>query len=309
MGRWMKLKLVIVISIMMLISCTATQIKSFTNDLLLYLAIRTSPDHAKIYYRIASSTPSVKNTNLSYLGKSPYAKTKSFHIKGMTKDNVHLVSLVFEIEKEGHYEKVERVNLAGVYNDMEISLKFYLKLKEDSAEIKSPPPGPPGKVLSSDGKHEDYVLITWDKLENVQGYYLYRDTNKNGTYKHKLTITSESSFEDKTAVPKVKYYYRVSAYNENGESELSYPDEGFRKASKDEEEKESEKSSSSGSSIPDIKGNLPSSVPNIVPIPAIIPSGSKDKDKKQKDKKKSDKNKNTSKNKKSKSKTDKKDSN
>jgi len=64
------------------------------------------------------------------------------------------------------------------------------------------------------------VKITWKKVSKAKGYYIYRSTSKNGTYKKIATVKSGStlSYTNKTSgTYKVSsgktYYYKVVAYN------------------------------------------------------------------------------------------------
>lgn len=63
------------------------------------------------------------------------------------------------------------------------------------------------------------ATITWKKVSGADGYYVYRSTSKNGTYKKVATIkgASKTSYTNKKLKSKTTYYYKVAAYNkENG---------------------------------------------------------------------------------------------
>lgn len=59
------------------------------------------------------------------------------------------------------------------------------------------------------------VTVKWSKSTDATGYYIYRSTSKNGTYKKVATITKNSTvkYTEKKALTKNKtYYYKVVAY-------------------------------------------------------------------------------------------------
>jgi len=69
------------------------------------------------------------------------------------------------------------------------------------------------------------IKISWNIVSNASGYYIYRSTSKNGTYKNIAKIGSGKSFSYKnTSLTGGKtYYYKVKAYysNPNGDSTFS----------------------------------------------------------------------------------------
>lgn len=60
----------------------------------------------------------------------------------------------------------------------------------------------------------DKVKITWSAINYSNGYYIYRATSKNGTYKKVGTVTG-TSFTDKGLTTKKTYYYKVYGYKKN----------------------------------------------------------------------------------------------
>lgn len=63
------------------------------------------------------------------------------------------------------------------------------------------------------------VILNWDDSAGATGYYLYRSLD-DVTYDKIATLTS-SNHNDFRVEPSTQYYYKVSAYNNDGESALS----------------------------------------------------------------------------------------
>lgn len=63
-------------------------------------------------------------------------------------------------------------------------------------------------------KSSSSIKITWKKVKNANGYYIYRSTSKNKKYKKIATVKKGSTvtFTNKKLSPKKKYYYRIKAY-------------------------------------------------------------------------------------------------
>jgi len=75
---------------------------------------------------------------------------------------------------------------------------------------------------SPDGAATKYVDITWDYLNGVAGYYIYRGLSWNGVFERIADRTQVSSssddlyLKDSDVVADTYYYYKISAYNEQG---------------------------------------------------------------------------------------------
>lgn len=65
------------------------------------------------------------------------------------------------------------------------------------------------------------IKISWDKVGNANGYYIYRSTSKNGTYKKIATVTS-TSYADKSVKAGTTYYYKAIARNSNSGANSQY---------------------------------------------------------------------------------------
>jgi len=108
--------------------------------------------------------------------------------------------------------KVVAVNIRGESEGAEISV----------ATLSGPIPEKPEGIdltIHSDGS----ATLTWQLDETAKGYYIYRASGRFGNYqKVNLSPVEGTSFtvDDTNAY---KFYYRITAVNENGESKLSDP--------------------------------------------------------------------------------------
>jgi cellulose 1,4-beta-cellobiosidase len=90
-------------------------------------------------------------------------------------------------------------------------------------------PSPPTEVQASDGNYMDKVEITWTASPEATSYTVYRATSlSRRASKTNLGTTSETYFNDTTAVPMKTYYYYVMASNTYGTSNYSAYDTGYR---------------------------------------------------------------------------------
>ena len=64
------------------------------------------------------------------------------------------------------------------------------------------------------------IKLTWKKVSGITGYYVYRKTSENGTYKRIATLKNVSSYMDKKAVGGNSYYYKVKAYRKSGSKKI-----------------------------------------------------------------------------------------
>jgi len=93
----------------------------------------------------------------------------------------------------------------------------------------SSPPSPPTNVHASDGEYLDKVEVTWEASSTATSYSVYRATSSSTwASKANLGSTSDTLFNDTSAVPKTTYYYYVKASNASGISGFSSYDTGYR---------------------------------------------------------------------------------
>jgi len=63
------------------------------------------------------------------------------------------------------------------------------------------------------------ITVSWSSVSGATGYHIYRSTSSYGTYTQVVgTVTSMTSFTDNTCPSGTTCYYKVAAYNNNGES-------------------------------------------------------------------------------------------
>jgi hypothetical protein len=64
------------------------------------------------------------------------------------------------------------------------------------------------------------ITVSWSSVSNAAGYYIYRRVGASGSYSYRDSSTS-TSYADTGLSSNTTYYYRISAYNSNGESSMS----------------------------------------------------------------------------------------
>ena len=88
----------------------------------------SDPDNARIFWRVISSDPEiVKNTELLYLGKTPFDETKPLNINGLNSNNSNKVEIEIAIEKKGYVKQNKRFSSNMLFDQKEISWFFDLQ--------------------------------------------------------------------------------------------------------------------------------------------------------------------------------------
>jgi hypothetical protein len=64
------------------------------------------------------------------------------------------------------------------------------------------------------------ITVSWSYVSDATGYYVYRRVGTSGSYNYRGSSTS-TTYSDTGLSSNTTYYYKVSAYNSNGESSLS----------------------------------------------------------------------------------------
>ena len=114
------------------------------------------------------------------------------------------------------YQDNDRIGEASV---SVIGIGQYTNAKKASFRIIEKPKQP---VLQAVEYNNFSTVLTWNEVENAEGYYVYRKVS-NGSWS-KVGTTESLSFEDKTAKPGMTYTYTVSAYIDLAEG--SYDEKG-----------------------------------------------------------------------------------
>ena len=118
-------------------------------------------------------------------------------------------------EGSSHYYKVSAYNIMG---ESEKSNAVY-------ATTVGPPPGMPGNVIAS-GESSSRIKVSWDFVPNATRYFLYQSMAPGGTYV-KVNPSPETDYftgnaaEISSLSSGTIFYYKVSAWNSNGESTQS----------------------------------------------------------------------------------------
>ena len=115
------------------------------------------------------------------------------------------------------YQDNDRIGEARV---SVIGIGQYTNAKKASFRIIEKPKQP---VLQAVEYNNFSTVLTWNEVENAEGYYVYRKVS-NGSWS-KVGTTESLSFEDKTAKPGMTYTYTVSAYIDLAEG--SYDEKGL----------------------------------------------------------------------------------
>ncbi|MEQ8324981.1 MAG: hypothetical protein RIC15_00230 [Vicingaceae bacterium] len=92
--------------------------------------VESSPAGARVFWRVVSSTPEVKNTNENYLSSTPYESTETFDIKGLTFNNSGNIQIEIKCSKTGYMTQKKRFNLRQVLDQKEIS-SFFDMVKDE----------------------------------------------------------------------------------------------------------------------------------------------------------------------------------
>ncbi|MDD5065900.1 MAG: SUMF1/EgtB/PvdO family nonheme iron enzyme [bacterium] len=87
--------------------------------------------------------------------------------------------------------------------------------------------GAPGGISASDGTSTNIITITWDQFRNAETYYICRSTAPDGNYTI-LADTASLSYQDKTPLKNITYYYKVMAGSSVfGKSKMSSYNTGY----------------------------------------------------------------------------------
>lgn len=120
------------------------------------------------------------------------------------------------------------VDSAKLKDGYQLKIKTYIYNYEKTEKIYSKEeaiyyPGIIPENITGDkiSQELDGIKLTWNKMEEINGYKIYRATAKEGEYKLITTIDdlSISEYKDTSAVTGKKYYYKILAYNSLSGSE------------------------------------------------------------------------------------------
>lgn len=150
---------------------------------------------AQVFFTVESASISSKKTSYVYGDTFSREKIKATIVSGGNKESVTVnstESLPSTKKTPGKYTR---------------TVSFYDKTLSYKYTIKCAAP----KIKSVSAASSTSQKITWNKAGGAKGYYVYRATSKNGSYKKVGTTTSTSYTSSKLKANKV-YYYKVKAY-------------------------------------------------------------------------------------------------
>lgn len=92
-----------------------------------------------------------------------------------------------------------------------------------------PPPSSPTGVSASDGTYTDKIRITWNSASGATSYEVWRNTSNNSGASSRIGPTSNTEFNDTTAIAGTTYYYWIKSVGAGGTSSFSSSDSGYRR--------------------------------------------------------------------------------
>lgn len=101
-----------------------------SDELIMQCNIDSEPEDARIFWRIISQDNNIRNTELQYLGKTPYRDKKAFRITGLSKDAADNVKVELVVRENGYYDETKLYSLLELLDIMEINGFFELQIKE-----------------------------------------------------------------------------------------------------------------------------------------------------------------------------------
>jgi uncharacterized repeat protein (TIGR02543 family) len=106
--------------------------------------------------------------------------------------------------------------VSAYYSNLGESLQSsYTSAKIPPTSIPSVPTG-----ISASATSSSSIMVRWTAVSNADGYYIYRSSSASGTYT-RVGTSSTASYSNNGLSMSTTYYYKVSAYNDLGESSQS----------------------------------------------------------------------------------------
>ena len=180
------------------------------------------------------ATPLPKPTNVSAVGKSKAIEVSWNPVTGATGYYVYRAAVATD-----PYMKVGTITSGSVtvwentglsanktyyykvsaYNDSgEGSKSNYTSATTLSGSVPSVPTG-----VNAKGVDNSSIEVSWNKVTDANGYHVYRSVGNDLNYQNINTIDSgdTTTYKNTNLESGTEYYYRVTAYNANGESQKS----------------------------------------------------------------------------------------
>jgi len=106
--------------------------------------------------------------------------------------------------------------VSAYYSNLGESLQSsYTSAKIPPTSIPNVPTG-----ISASATSSSSIMVRWTAVSNADGYYIYRSSSASGTYT-RVGTSSTASYSNNGLSMSTTYYYKVSAYNDLGESSQS----------------------------------------------------------------------------------------
>ncbi len=119
------------------------------------------------------------------------------------------VTTITNVSKQSYKDKGLKLGTTYYYK-----IRAYKGSTYTESSVKSKKVVPAKAVITKVSPSNCTTLkITWDKVAGASGYYVYRSTKKNGTYKKIATVKKGTlSYKDTKRTVGKTYYYKVAAY-------------------------------------------------------------------------------------------------
>lgn len=178
-------------------------------------------------------TASAASASSVSIKKSPTLKAgtvtaTSVKLSWTTTKNADSYKLYKSTDKQSWKSVVTTESTSYTVRKMKTGTKYYFKLIAVSGKTKSPYSNTVvvtpkvGKVtnlnISNQGK-TNYLKLSWNKVEEVQEYQVYRSDKQNGEY-IKINSVTDNTCEDDSVDNNKVYYYKVRAVKTDGQKKL-----------------------------------------------------------------------------------------
>lgn len=110
----------------------------------------------------------------------------------------------------------ETLTVPRCSGDLIVKISNYYNASGDIYHIKATSKLAATEILSlNSGVHK--ASLRWKKVTNATGYYIYRSTSRDSSYRKVGTVTGKTSYTDKKSLKNYRYYYyKIVAFRKNG---------------------------------------------------------------------------------------------
>lgn len=152
----------------------------------------------------------------------------SYELMRASEDDIAEAELIATTTSTSYSDKTAEYGLTYYYF---LRAKFAAGTSSwsDSAAGRRAFPAPTG-VSASDGTSTSSIMVTWDEIEGVVQFQVWRYSMERGRNELIKSVTTTSYNDSQNIEPGIKYTYRVKAVFATGLSAFSMDDTGYRKA-------------------------------------------------------------------------------